>query len=70
MEEENWDDIVGRATEDGEVMVYSSFGRIAKLVGHFQALYPDITLTLFDLGSVKTIEKPCASKMREFSMWT
>ncbi len=55
--EENWDEIVARATEEGEVVVYSSSGRIAKLVDHFQALYPGITLTLFDLGSVKTIEK-------------
>ena len=57
MVEENWDDIVARATEEGEVVVYSSSGRIAKLADHFQALYPGITLTLFDLGSVKTIEK-------------
>jgi len=57
MVEEDWDDIVARATEEGEVVVYSSSGRIAKLVDHFQALYPGITLTLFDLGSVKTIEK-------------
>lgn len=57
MMEEDWDDIVAKATEEGEVVVYSSSGRIAKLVDHFQALYPGITLTLFDLGSVKTIEK-------------
>ncbi len=57
MVEEDWDDIVARATEEGEVVVYSSSGRIAKLADHFQALYPGITLTLFDLGSVKTIEK-------------
>jgi len=57
MAEENWDEIVAAATEEGEVVVYSSSGRIAKLVDHFQALYPGITLTLFDLGSVKTIEK-------------
>lgn len=57
MMEENWDDIVAAAVEEGEVVVYSSSGRIAKLVDHFQALYPGITLTLFDLGSVKTIEK-------------
>ena len=57
MMEEDWDDIVAKATEEGEVVVYSSSGRIAKLVDHFQALYPGITLTLFDLGSVRTIEK-------------
>lgn len=57
MVEEDWDDIVARATEEGEVIVYSASGRIAKLADHFQALYPGITLTLYDLGSVKTIEK-------------
>jgi len=57
MMEENWDDIVAKANEEGEVVIYSSSGRIAKLKDHFEALHPDITLTLFDLGSVKTIEK-------------
>ena len=55
--EENWNDIVAAATAEGEVSVYTASGRIAKLVDHFQALYPGITLTVFDLGSVKTIEK-------------
>lgn len=54
---EDWDDIVAKAKEEGEVVVYSSSGRIAKLVEDFQALYPEIKLTLFDLGSVKTVEK-------------
>lgn len=54
---EDWDDIVAKARLEGEVVVYSSSGRIAKLVDSFNALYPEITLTLFDLGSVKTIEK-------------
>ena len=54
---ENWDDIVAAANAEGEVVIYSSSGRIAKLKDHFEALYPAITLTLFDLGSVKTIEK-------------
>jgi iron(III) transport system substrate-binding protein len=57
MMEEDWSDIVAKATAEGEVVVYSSSGRIAKLKDHFEALYPGITLTLFDLGSVKTIEK-------------
>ena len=55
--QEDWDDIVAKATAEGEVVIYSSSGRIAKLKDHFEALYPGITLTLFDLGSVKTIEK-------------
>ena len=54
---EDWADIVAKATAEGEVVIYSSSGRIAKLKDHFEALYPGITLTLFDLGSVKTIEK-------------
>jgi iron(III) transport system substrate-binding protein len=54
---EDWDDIVAKAREEGEVIVYSSSGRIAKLVDDFNAHYPEITLTLFDLGSVKTVEK-------------
>jgi iron(III) transport system substrate-binding protein len=54
---EDWDEIVAKAREEGEVIVYSSSGRIAKLVDDFNALYPEITLTLFDLGSVKTVEK-------------
>ncbi len=54
---EDWDAIVAAAKEEGEVVIYSSSGRIAKLKEHFEALYPGITLTLFDLGSVKTIEK-------------
>lgn len=54
---EDWDAIVEAATAEGEVVIYSSSGRIAKLKDHFEALYPGITLTLFDLGSVKTIEK-------------
>jgi iron(III) transport system substrate-binding protein len=55
--EENWGDIVAAAKLEGEVSVYTASGRIAKLVDHFQALYPGITLTVYDLGSVKTIEK-------------
>ena len=30
---------------------------LSKLVDHFEALYPGIKLTVYDLGSVKTIEK-------------
>ena len=43
---------------EGEVTVYTASGRIAKLVDHFEALYPGIKLVPFMiLGSVKTIEK-------------
>lgn len=67
---EDWDAIVAAANAEGEVVIYSSSGRIAKLKDHFEALYPAITLTLFDLGSVKTIEKPCANKMPASMVWT
>ena len=39
---ENWDDIVKKAKEEGEVIVYTSSGRIQKLVKPFQKLYPGI----------------------------
>ena len=58
--QENWEGIVAAAKQEGEVSVYTASGRIAKLVDHFQALYPGITLTVYDLGSVKTIEKNCS----------
>ncbi len=54
---ENWDDIVAGAKAEGEVVVYTSSGRIAKLVKPFNALYPEIKLTVHDLGSVKSVEK-------------
>lgn len=54
---ENWEDIVAGAKAEGEVVVYSSSGRIAKLVKPFNALYPEIKLTVHDLGSVKSVEK-------------
>ncbi|MDG2373377.1 MAG: extracellular solute-binding protein [Paracoccaceae bacterium] len=56
-DQENWEEIVAAAKEEGEVTVYTASGRIAKLVDHFEALYPGIKLTVYDLGSVKTIEK-------------
>ena len=55
--DENWDDIVAGAKAEGEVVVYSSSGRIAKLVKPFNAKYPEIKLTVHDLGSVKSVEK-------------
>lgn len=54
---ENWDDIIAKAKKEGEVVVYTSSGRIAKLVKPFNALYPEIKLTVHDLGSVKSVEK-------------
>lgn len=54
---EDWDAIVAKAREEGEVVIYSASGRIAKLAESFNELYPEIKLTVFDLGSVKTVEK-------------
>jgi len=55
--DENWDEIVAAAKKEGEVVVYTSSGRIAKLVKPFNAIYPEIKLTVHDLGSVKSVEK-------------
>ena len=54
--QENWDEIVKKATEEGEVVVYTSSGRIQKLVKPFQKMYPGIKLTVHDLGSTKSVE--------------
>ena len=54
---ENWDEIVKKATEEGEVIVYTSSGRIQKLVKPFAKVYPGIKLTVHDLGSTKSVEK-------------
>ncbi len=55
--DENWAEVVANAKREGEVVVYTSSGRIAKLVQPFNALYPEIKLTVHDLGSVKSVEK-------------
>lgn len=54
---EDWDAIVAAARREGEVVVYTSSGRISKLVKPFTALYPEIKLTVHDLGSVQSVEK-------------
>ncbi len=55
--DENWDDIVAKAKAEGEVVVYTSSGRIAKLVKPFAKIHPEIKVTVHDLGSVKSVEK-------------
>ena len=47
---ENWSEIVANAKKEGEVVVYTSSGRISKLVKPFNALYPEIELTVHDRG--------------------
>ncbi len=54
---QDWDEILRKANEEGEVIVYSSSSRIAKVAKTFMALYPGIKVTSHDLGSVKSIEK-------------
>ena len=54
---ENWDDVIAKAKAEGEVVVYTSSGRIAKLVKPFNALHPEIKVTVHDLGSTKSVEK-------------
>ena len=54
---ENWAEIVKKAKAEGEVVVYSSSSRIAKIAKSFNALYPEIKVKGFDLGSAKTVEK-------------
>ena len=55
--DENWKDVVAKAKAEGEVVVYTSSGRIAKLVKPFAKLHPEIKVTVHDLGSVKSVEK-------------
>ncbi len=54
---QNWDEIKKKAVEEGEVVVYSSSSRIAKVAKTFSAEFPGIKVTSYDLGSVKSIEK-------------
>ena len=54
---ENWDEVVKKATEEGEVVVYTSSGRIQKLVKPFAKFYPGIKLTVHDLGSTQSVVK-------------
>lgn len=54
---ENWDEVIRKAKEEGEVVVYSSSSRIAKVADAFMAIYPEIKVTSFDLGSVQSVEK-------------
>ena len=54
---QNWTEIEKLAKAEGEVIVYSSSSRIAKVAPEFEKKYPGIKVTYFDLGSVKTVEK-------------
>ncbi len=54
---QDWDEIKKLALEEGEVVIYSSSSRIAKVAASFEKKYPGIKVTYFDLGSVETVEK-------------
>ncbi len=54
---QDWEEIKKLAKEEGEVVVYSSSSRIAKVAATFEKKYPGIKVTYFDLGSVGTVEK-------------
>ncbi len=55
--EQDWDEIIAKAKEEGEVIIYSSSSRMASVGETFSKMYPEIKVTSFDLGSVKTFEK-------------
>lgn len=55
--DENWDEVIAKAKAEGEVIVYTSSGRIAKLVKPFAKIHPEIKVTVHDLGSTKSVEK-------------
>ncbi|NOY08411.1 MAG: ABC transporter substrate-binding protein [Spirochaetes bacterium] len=59
---QNWKEIEAKAKEEGEVVVYSSSSRIAKVAGLFEKTYPGIKVKYFDLGSVKSVEKTVAEQ--------
>lgn len=54
---QDWDEITRLAKEEGEVVVYFSSSRIGTIAEVFEQVYPEITVSYFDLGSVQTVEK-------------
>jgi iron(III) transport system substrate-binding protein len=54
---EDWAEIERKAKAEGEVIVYSSSSRVAKVADAFMAIYPEIKITSHDLGSVQSVEK-------------
>jgi len=56
-ETEDWAAIEAAAKEEGKVVVYSNSSRIANIVDTWNALYPDIVIEVFDLGSDAVVTK-------------
>jgi iron(III) transport system substrate-binding protein len=54
---QNWAEIEKLAKQEGEVIIYSASSRMAKVAKTFNIDFPEIKVTSFDLGSVKSIEK-------------
>ena len=54
---QDWEEIERLAKEEGEVVVYSASSRVADYGAAFEKKYPEIEVTGYDLGSVKTVEK-------------
>jgi len=50
---QDWAEIEAKAREEGEVIVYSSSSRIAKVAEAFEATYPGTKVTYYELGSVQ-----------------
>jgi iron(III) transport system substrate-binding protein len=55
--DQDWDEIERLANEEGEVVVYSSSSRVAKVAAVFEEKFPGIKVVYHDLGSVGTVEK-------------
>ena len=55
--EQDWDEIIRLAKEEGEVIIYSASSRMSAVGEEFSKIYPEIKVTSYDLGSVKTFEK-------------
>lgn len=55
--DQDWDEITRLAKEEGEVILYSASSRMSAVGEAFSKIYPEIKVTSYDLGSVKTFEK-------------
>ncbi|NCB02963.1 MAG: ABC transporter substrate-binding protein [Spirochaetia bacterium] len=54
---QDWDEIIRLAKQEGEVVIYSASSRMSAVGEAFTKIYPEIKVTSYDLGSVKTFEK-------------
>lgn len=54
---EDWAAVEAAAKKEGKVVVYSNSSRITNIVDTWNAMYPDITIEVFDLGTDALITK-------------